>query len=71
MSRVERELGDEVFDLLREFMAGFVLEYQGEPVAVQVLYKAVAPRWISVEFVNGGVAPVSPRTCNSTLAESV
>jgi hypothetical protein len=47
----------EVFVLLREFMTGFVLEHQGEAVALQVLYKAVSPRWISIEFVNGGVAP--------------
>lgn len=47
----------EVFALLREFMAGFVIEQRGDPVAVQILYKTVSPRWISVEYVNGGVAP--------------
>lgn len=47
----------EVFALLREFMTGFVLEQEGAPIAVQVLYKAVSPRWVSVEYVNGGVAP--------------
>lgn len=47
----------EVFTLLREFAAGFVLEQHGDPIAVQVLYKAASPRWLSVEYVNGGVAP--------------
>lgn len=47
----------EVFTLMREFMTGFILEQHGEPLAVQVLYKVESPRWISVEYVNGGVAP--------------
>ncbi|MCM2265312.1 MAG: antimicrobial resistance protein Mig-14 [Desulfuromonadales bacterium] len=47
----------EVFALLQGFMVGFVIEQRGDPVAVQVIYKTVAPRWVSVEYVNGGVAP--------------
>jgi hypothetical protein len=47
----------EVFALLREFMVGAVLEQNGAPIAMQVLYRAVSPRWISVEYVNGGVDP--------------
>ncbi len=47
----------EVFTLLREFMTGFVLVKDEVPIAIQILYKVVSPGWISIEFVNGGVAP--------------
>ena len=49
----------EVFTLLREFMTGFVVELEGAPVAIQVLYKVEAPGWVSLEYVNGGVDPQS------------
>jgi CelD/BcsL family acetyltransferase involved in cellulose biosynthesis len=38
-------------------MTGFVLLMNDEPIAIQILYKAVSPLWISVEYVNGGVLP--------------
>lgn len=47
----------EVFGLLREFMRGSLVLLGGEPVAIQILYRVEAPGWISVEYVNGGVAP--------------
>ncbi len=50
---------EEVFTLLREFMTGFVVQLEGAPVAIQVLYKVQAPAWVSVEYVNGGVDPQS------------
>lgn len=46
----------EVFALLREFMTGVLLMQDGVPIAMQVLYKVEAPRWISIEYINGGVA---------------
>ncbi|MBD1549864.1 GNAT family N-acetyltransferase [Pseudomonas typographi] len=49
----------EVFALLREFMTGFMAEIDSEPVAIQILYKVQAPRWVSLEYVNGGVDPQS------------
>jgi hypothetical protein len=47
----------EVFALLAEFMAGSVLCLDGAPVAVQVIYRAESPEWVSVEYINGGVDP--------------
>lgn len=47
----------EVFSRLREFMRGSLIYLQDEPVAVQILYRVEAPRWISLEYVNGGVDP--------------
>lgn len=47
----------EVFGLLREFMTGSLVYLNDEPVAIQVLYRVEAPRWISLEYINGGVDP--------------
>lgn len=47
----------EVFSLLREWMTGSVLFLRDAPVAVQVLYRVESPQWISIEYINGGVAP--------------
>jgi hypothetical protein len=47
----------DVFALLREFMTGFVLVKDDEPIAIQILYKTISPSWISIEYVNGGVLP--------------
>lgn len=49
----------EVFGLLREFMTGSLIYLNDEPVAIQVLYRVEAPRWISLEYINGGVDPVN------------
>ncbi|AYN95729.1 GNAT family N-acetyltransferase [Pseudomonas sp. LTJR-52] len=49
----------DVFSLLREFMMGSVIFLDDAPAAIQVLYRVESPRWISVEYVNGGVAPES------------
>jgi CelD/BcsL family acetyltransferase involved in cellulose biosynthesis len=49
----------EVFSLLRDFMVGSVIFLDDAPVAIQVLYRVESPRWISIEYVNGGVAPES------------
>lgn len=49
----------EVFTLLNEFMTGSVVYLaDGQPLAIQVLYRAESPRWVSVEYINGGVDPV-------------
>ena len=47
----------EVFSLLREFMTGQVIYLNDLPVAIQILYRVEAPRWISLEYINGGVDP--------------
>ncbi|RMQ46238.1 Mig-14 protein [Pseudomonas cichorii] len=47
----------EVFSLLREFMTGSVIYVADRPAAIQVLYRAEAPEWVSLEYVNGGVDP--------------
>lgn len=47
----------EVFTLLRPFMRGSLVLLEGRPVAIQVLYQVEAPRWLSVEYINGGVDP--------------
>lgn len=47
----------EVFALLREFMTGAVLLRDGQPIAIQILYRVEAPAWISLEYINGGVDP--------------
>jgi hypothetical protein len=49
----------EVFGLLREFMTGSLVWLEDAPVAVQVLYRVEAPRWVSLEYINGGVDPQS------------
>ncbi|HPT49418.1 MAG TPA: GNAT family N-acetyltransferase [Accumulibacter sp.] len=47
----------EVLTLLREFVTGSLLLRHGQPVAMQLLYRAEAPGWVSLEYVNGGVDP--------------
>ncbi|EXI71584.1 MAG TPA: GNAT family N-acetyltransferase [Candidatus Accumulibacter phosphatis] len=49
----------EVFGLLREFMTGSLLLRDEQPMAIQILYRVEAPKWISLEYVNGGVDPRS------------
>ena len=46
---------DQVYALLREFMTGSVLLLNGLPIAIQILYRVEAPKWISLEYINGGV----------------
>ncbi len=47
----------EVFMLMREFMTGSLIYLDGQPVAIQVLYRVQAPQWVSLEYINGGVDP--------------
>mgnify|MGYP000968376005 CR=1 FL=1 len=47
----------QVFGLLREFMTGSVLLRDEQPIAIQILYRVQAPKWISLEYINGGVDP--------------
>lgn len=55
-ARGEAHLAD-VFTLLREFMTGAVVLRDGQPIAVQILYRVEAAEWISFEYINGGVDP--------------
>lgn len=50
----------EVFERLRELLRGSVLLLNDLFIAVQVLYRAEAPGWLSVEYINGGVDPQTP-----------
>lgn len=47
----------EVFRLMRPFMFGSCISIQDQPVAIQIIYRVVAPEWISTEYVNAGVDP--------------
>lgn len=47
----------EVFALMREFMTGSLIYLDGQPVAIQILYRVQAPQWVSLEYINGGVDP--------------
>ncbi|MFG3691849.1 GNAT family N-acetyltransferase [Stutzerimonas stutzeri] len=47
----------EVFALLRDFMTGSVVLLDEQPIAIQVLYRVEAPKWVSIEYINGGVDP--------------
>jgi len=48
---------EQVFTLLNELLTGQVLYLSGNPIAVQILYQVCAPKWLSVEYINGGVDP--------------
>ena len=47
----------EVFAVMREFMTGSLLLRNEQPIAIQILYRVEAPKWISLEYINGGVHP--------------
>ena len=47
----------EVFTLFRDWMTGSVVFLHDAPVAIQVLYRVESAQWISVEYINGGIAP--------------
>lgn len=47
----------EVLRRLWPLVTGHVLELDGQPIAIQLLYAAESPDWLSVEYVNGGVDP--------------
>jgi hypothetical protein len=49
----------EVFTRLQALLSGAALFINGSPVAVQTLYRAESPGWLSVEYINGGVDPQS------------
>jgi hypothetical protein len=46
-----------VFALLYDWMWGSVLMLNGEPVAMQVLYRVESAQWVSIEYINGGIDP--------------
>ncbi|WP_150803148.1 GNAT family N-acetyltransferase [Pseudomonas fluorescens] len=52
-----KKLLTEVFTQLREFMTGSLIYLNDEPVAIQILYRVESPKWISLEYINGGVDP--------------
>ena len=46
-----------VFSRLHTFLTGAYITVQDQPAAIQILYRAQAPGWISIEYVNSGVDP--------------
>ncbi|HMM54240.1 MAG TPA: GNAT family N-acetyltransferase [Candidatus Desulfobacillus sp.] len=48
---------ERVFALLRPLMTGSYVTVQGQSAAIQILYRAESPEWVSVEYINGGVDP--------------
>lgn len=47
----------QVFELMREFMTGSVVMLAERAIAIQILYRVEAPKWVSIEYINGGVDP--------------
>ncbi len=47
----------EQLDALKSFLTGKILFLHDKPIAMQILFMAHSPEWISVEFLNGGVDP--------------
>lgn len=47
----------EVLERLRELLIGSVIFLNDLPIAIQLVYRVESPEWISVEYINGGVAP--------------
>ena len=47
----------QVIELLRDLLIGSVVFLNDAPIAIQLVYRAESPQWISVEYVNGGVDP--------------
>ena len=56
-----------VFSALRPFMVGHLIRIDGQPAAIQIVYRVEAPGWLSAEYINGGVDPA----CNALGPGSV
>lgn len=49
----------EVVERLRSLLIGSVVFLNDAPIAIQLVYRVEAPEWVSVEYVNGGVDPLT------------
>ena len=58
---------ERVFSALRPFMVGHLIRIDGQPAAIQIVYRVEAPGWLSAEYINGGVDPA----CNALGPGSV
>jgi len=47
----------EVFTIMRDFMQGFVIMHNDNPLAIQIIYAVESPTYLSYEYINGGVNP--------------
>lgn len=47
----------EVLKLMHPFMTGQVAYLGDAPIAIQILYRVESPKWVSIEYINGGVDP--------------
>ena len=70
---------DAVITRLKPFLIGYVLELDNKAIAIQLVYMTESPKWLSIEYLNGGVdtdyqqlSPGSVLTyLNTQLAESL
>ncbi|WP_163835522.1 GNAT family N-acetyltransferase [Spartinivicinus ruber] len=47
----------ELLSRLQNYLVGSVLYFDKRPVAIQLVYQAESEKWLSVEYINGGVDP--------------
>lgn len=48
---------EQVIEKLKPFLIGYVLESEGQAIAIQLVFLAENPEWLSIEYLNGGVDP--------------
>ncbi|OUS24089.1 hypothetical protein A9Q99_26185 [Gammaproteobacteria bacterium 45_16_T64] len=49
------ETMDKTIEMLKPFLIGYVLEMDNKAIAIQLVYMAESPDWLSIEYLNGGV----------------
>lgn len=54
--KAHESLYDQLY-ALKNFLTGKILFLHERPIAMQILFMAHSPEWISIEFLNGGVDP--------------
>jgi hypothetical protein len=61
----------EQLNALKNFLTGKILFLHDKPIAMQILFMAHSPEWISVEFLNGGVDPEFYRYSSGSVLTSL
>lgn len=61
----------EQLNALRSFLTGKILFLHDKPIAIQILFMAHSPEWVSVEFLNGGVNPEFSRYSPGSVLTSL
>jgi hypothetical protein len=44
-------------EAVKNFLTGYVLFFNDQPVALQLVFRAESPQWVSYEYVNAGINP--------------